>query len=82
MAEVVKFVRVKPPVCALRHPDPDVQDWVVPNPSLPYRADDPLVLAYPWQFQSDDDLTPEQLETPTSVPLVETVPDRPARKRG
>jgi len=48
-----KYVRVKPPVSVLRHPEHG--GMVAPDPALPYSVDDPLVKAFPWQFQSDDD---------------------------
>lgn len=56
------YVRVRPPTpdghggaCAVRHPN-NPEMFVVPDPKTPYRDDDPLVLAYPWMFVSDEEL--------------------------
>lgn len=46
----MSYVRVTEPH-AVRHPD--TGDYVVPNPTQPYRSDDPLVKAYPWLFEAD-----------------------------
>ncbi len=48
-----KFFRVKAPACVLRHPDTGV--LIVPDSSRPWDANDPLVKAYPWQFEADAD---------------------------
>lgn len=34
--------------------DPETQVHVPLDPSRPYRSDDPLVVAYPWAFASDE----------------------------
>jgi hypothetical protein len=47
-----RYVRVKLPVTILRHPEGYM---VVPNPAQPYADDDPLVKAFPWQFEADVD---------------------------
>lgn len=52
------YVRVRPPACALRHPEHG--EMVVPNPAQAYRTDDPLVLAFPWQFGTDDEIEAEK----------------------
>jgi hypothetical protein len=54
-----KYVRVRPAhmggPCAVRHPEHG--EYVVPSPSVPYAADDPIVREYPWLFVSDDEIT-------------------------
>jgi hypothetical protein len=76
----VKYVRVKPPVCVLRHPDHG--GMVAPDPSLPYQDDDPLVKAYPWQFQADDDKTADDdpNRVVTEVQVEQAPKRRPTRK--
>lgn len=70
-------VRVRPASqggpCAVRHPEHG--EYIVPNPAVPYRADDPLVTAYPWLFVSDD--APDPAPAP-----VETATARPGERRG
>lgn len=51
---------------AVRHPEvPGMM--IVPDPRVPYRDDDPLVVAYPWMFFSDADLDGE-VEQATAAP--------------
>lgn len=62
---MAKYVRVVGAPSILRHPDYD--GLVVPDPGTAYRADDPLVLAYPWQFASDEELDQDPGEIVTEV---------------
>lgn len=76
---MVKYVRVKPPACALLHPEHG--GLVVPDPAIPWRADDPLVLAFPWQFDTDDNIGAERDKpAPDSVPI-ESTTRTPGEKR-
>jgi hypothetical protein len=59
-------------VVAVRHPESGA--LVTPNPSDPYRDDDPLVKEYPWLFASDADR--EQQDAP-----VEQATRAPGEKR-
>jgi hypothetical protein len=56
----------KPGETALLHPETGT--YVVPDPRIPYRGDDPLVKAFPQFFISDED-------------MVETTEQRPGEKR-
>lgn len=80
MAEV-EYRRVRPAhmggPCAVRHPEHG--ELVVPNPAQPYRADDPLVLAYDWLFVKDGELAPPE-PMPTEV-RIETATRAPGEKR-
>jgi hypothetical protein len=78
------YVRVRPPefggVAAVRHPEHG--EYVVPSPNLAYRDDDPLVMAYPWLFMSDEELDRVgKPETPREV-RVENATQRPGQRRG
>jgi hypothetical protein len=78
------YVRVRPPelggVAAVRHPEHG--EYVVPNPAVPYRDDDPIVRAYPWMFVTDDELAEiGKPETPREV-RVEDASARPGSRRG
>lgn len=55
MPRKVKIVRIKEPG---RHVvmRPGTKIAFVPDPHIPYRDDDELVLAYPWMFEADEDL--------------------------
>jgi hypothetical protein len=39
---------------------PGTSICTVPDPNIPYRGDDPLVKAYPWMFESDEDAIVEE----------------------
>lgn len=64
-------------VAAVRHPE--TGQYVVPNPTAAYRDDDPIVLAYPWMFKSDNDA-----ERPAEQPIERAVANpgyrRPTRR--
>lgn len=75
-----KLVRVKPPVCAIRHPEHG--ELVVPDPRQAYSADDPLVLAYPWQFETDTERESRGPEQPVTEVLIEDATARPGQRRG
>lgn len=79
----MKYVRVRPYAdggpCAVRHPEHG--EFVVPDPAQTYRADDPVVVAYPWLFVTDEDLAARgPREAPTSVPI-ESASARPGSRR-
>lgn len=82
-----KIVRVRPSdlggTCAVLHPE--TGQHVVPSPALTYDSDDPLVVAYPWLFASDDQLAALRAagagDTPSSV-RVEDASARPGARRG
>jgi len=78
--EEITYVRVRPPACAVRHPEHN--ELVVPNPAQPYRSDDPLVIAYPWQFASDEQIASDRAaaDSVSSVPI-EQATARPGEKR-
>lgn len=75
-----KLVRVKPPACAIRHPEHG--EMVVPNPAQAYAADDPLVLAHPWQFETDAEREARGPEKPVTEVAIEQATARPGEKRG
>jgi hypothetical protein len=52
------FVRVRlDQLAAVQHPE--TGHPVTPDPRVPYRDDDLLVLAYPWMFASDSEQASE-----------------------
>lgn len=56
---MTKYVRARAEnISVMRHPESGA--LIVPNPSEPVAATDPLVKAYPWAFVSDEDLAAEQ----------------------
>lgn len=77
-----KLMRVRPAwqggTCAVRHPEHG--EHVVPDPRATFRADDPVVVAYPWLFVSADDATPEP--APVVAVRVEDASARPGARRG
>lgn len=75
-----KLVRVKPPACAIRHPEHG--ELVVPNPAQAYSADDPLVLAHPWQFETDAEREARGPEQPVTEVVIEQGTARPGERRG
>jgi hypothetical protein len=79
----MKYVRVRPysdgGPCAVRHPEHG--ELVVPDPAQVYRADDPIVTAFPWLFVSDADLAERgERPAPTSVEIT-TATARPGTRR-
>ena len=65
---------------AVRHPEHG--GFVVPNPADTYRADDPLVRAYPWLFSTEDELADtDRSALRESVPI-EQATRAPGEKRG
>lgn len=74
-----KYLRVKQPACALRHPEHG--GMVVPDPSIPWRSDDPLVKAYPWQFGSDDEIGADRDEPPPASVEIEQATRAPGERR-
>lgn len=74
-----QIVRVKPPVCAIRHPEHG--ELVVPDPRQAYRSDDPLVLAHPWQFESDADREARGPEQRVTEVAIEQATARPGERR-
>jgi hypothetical protein len=74
---MARTVRVINPA-AVRHPE--TGDMVVPDPRIPYRDDDPLVVAFPWMFGSDEDLLdsaiPTRVETVSLDGATQTVRGR------
>lgn len=71
----MKYVRVKQPPSIHRHPESGL--LVVPDPRVPYRADDPLVKAFPDSFESDEertDLAEQDIVTEVKI--------GPAQRRG
>lgn len=80
----MEYVRVRPysdgGPCAVRHPEHG--EMVVPGPAEVFRADDPLVKAYPWLFVSDADLAARgPREDPREV-RIEDATRRPGSRRG
>jgi hypothetical protein len=73
-----KLLRVRQPA-AVRHPD--TGELVVPTNDQPWRADDPLVMAYPWLFGSDEEIHAEQTAPPVESVRVESVRQRPGTRR-
>lgn len=82
--EKVRYVRVRPyhlgGPCAVRHPD--FGEFVVPNPAEAYRADDPLVIAYPWLFVADEDLDERGQRPYVTEVRIEDATARPGARRG
>ena len=81
---MVDYVRVRPTheggPCAVRHPEHG--EYIVPNPAHPYRADDPIVKAYPWLFVSDEDLAERGSPNYPSEVRIENATARPGDRRG
>lgn len=75
----ITYVRVKPPACAVRHPEHG--ELVVPNSAQAYRSDDPLVLAHPWQFETDAERASRGPEAPVTEVAIETTTARPGSRR-
>lgn len=73
------YLRVKPPICALRHPEHG--GFVTPNPAIAWASDDPLVLAYPWQFATDDEMAEGLAEIVESVPVPPVKQARPRARK-
>jgi hypothetical protein len=73
------YLRVRPPACVLRHPDHG--ELVVPNPAIAYASDDPLVVAYPWQFARDDEMAAELAEIVESVEVPRVKQPRPRARK-
>jgi len=78
--EEITYVRVKPPACAIAHPEHG--NLVVPDPRQAYRSDDPLVLAHPWQFETDVEKAARGPEVPVTEVAIEQATARPGEKRG
>lgn len=59
MADKPKLVRVREPgKCALLNPETGSHE--VPDPTVSYSADHPLVKAHPWAFGSDEEVHAER----------------------
>jgi hypothetical protein len=81
---VSKIVRVREPgKHVLRHPESGVM--VVPDRAATYRTDDPLVLAFPWAFGTDDEIANETEERENvrevAIPRVEQATANPGERR-
>jgi hypothetical protein len=76
---MVKYVRVKQPACALRHPEHG--GIIVPDPAIPWREDDPLVKAFPWQFAADDEIGAEREKPAPDSVQIEQATKAPGEKR-
>ncbi len=73
-----KLLRVRQPA-AVRHPE--TGELVVPTNDRPWRADDPLVKAYPWLFGTDEEIHTEQTAPPVESVRVESTRQRPGTRR-
>lgn len=66
-------------VSAVRHPEHG--GHVVPDPRMPYGADDPLVREYPWMFATDEQVAAEQAGVgPVESVSIETATRRPGER--
>lgn len=79
MAET-KTLRVRPGAAsAVLHPQTGVH--VVPDPSVPYGTDDPLVRAYPWLFGTEEEIAGVLSEPAVESVPIETATRAPGQKR-